>query len=923
MNQPFRLAYGGHIDRTKPLEFSFNARRYQGYAGDTLASALVANGVRLLGRSFKYHRPRGLMAAGVDEPNAIVDVLYGDTRLPNLKATEVELSQGLQAFSVNHWPSLDLDLGATANILSRFLPAGFYYKTFFKPHWHLYEGAIRRAAGLGRLDLDSKSSRVDQITTHCDALIIGAGKMGLKAAREQAATGQDVLLVEQSPSLGGSARWRSDEIEHPREHLNNAVRAVTIHPRIRFMCKTTAQGIYDGNHVMLLEQLEPVACQAPRQRVWIVRAKTITLATGALERPLVFPGNDRPGIMLASAVEQYINLYAVRPGSKAVIVTNNDAACASIPALKSAGIDVAAIVDVRAVPGNCLNHGVPMINGAILGTRGRNTVSAITVQADEGHKKTLDCDLLIMSGGLTPTVQLHSQLGTKLFFDESFGAFLADGTEPPIYPAYRISKAIQTARSKQMAFVDFQNDVTTADLELARREHYKSIEHIKRYTTLGMATDQGKSSNINAINHISNHNGVASETIGTTRYRPPFTPVAVGAYTGRRTGELSRPQRRLLLHAWHESKKAECEEFGEWLRPAWYAINGSDRAHAIRSEASAVRNQVGIFDNSPLGKIEVVGADAAGFLDFIYANTMSTLHVGACRYGLMLNEQGVIIDDGVVSRISEQHFWVTTTSGGATRVAAWLEEWRQCEFPKSGIIIAPVTSRYSVPTVSGPKARDLLAMLSPDFDISAAAFPHMTFRTGALAGSPVLVARVSYTGELSYEISVSTDRAEALWGHIVSAGASFGLCPVGIDAWMELRTEKGYLHVGTDTDGTTTADDVGWSQIHRRKSDFAGRRSLLRPANTRQDRFQLVGIQTTSPQLVPEPGDHLTDGTAPTIGYITSSCFSQTLGRSVAMAMVRGGMMRIGQEIRLRPSGDPVRIVARAAFDPQGARLHA
>lgn len=922
MTQPCRLDQGGAIDRTRPIAFHFNGVQYQGYHGDTLASALLANGVRLVGRSFKYHRPRGLVSAGIDEPNAIVDVVYGETRLTNLKATEVELSECLQAFSVNHWPSLTFDLGATANTLSRFLPAGFYYKTFFKPHWHFYEDMIRRAAGLGRLDLDSTSPRFDQATTDCDVLVIGAGNTGLQAARTHAAQGKDVLLVEQSQGLGGSARWRSNEIEQPREHLTNILRAVTINPHIRIMNRTTAQGIYDGNHVMLFETLEPVRDQASNQRMWVVQAREIVHATGALERPLVFPGNDRPGVMLASAVEQYITMYAVRPGNHAVLVTNNDAACASIPALRSAGITVSAIIDTRTSPATEPKHGVAVIPGRVTGTQGSMAISAINVLTADGRKLTLPCDLVAMSGGLTPTVQLGVQAGARLSRNDTFGAFVVAGTPPPPYPAYATAPSKPIPRSRQKAFVDFQNDVTTADLELAARENYTSIEHTKRYTTLGMATDQGKSSNVNAISHLAATGNVSPANIGTTRYRPPFTPMPVGAFTGRRTGELYRPQRRLPRHDWHDSQLAQWEEFGEWLRPAWYAANGQNREQAMKRESLAVRTQVGLFDNAPLGKIEVIGPDAARFLDFIYANTMSTLAPGACRHGLMLNEQGIIIDDGVVSRIGEQHFWLTTTSGGATRIAAWLEEWRQCEFTDAQLIIAPVTTSWAVPTITGPAARQLLQALSPDIDVSAKAFPHMSFRDAKLAGLPVRISRVSFTGELSYEISVATSDCATLWDRIVSAGRPLGLTPVGIDAWMELRTEKGYLHIGTDTDGTTTADDVGWAHIHRRRSDFAGRRSLMRPANRQPGRYQLVGIQTSSPNLVPQLGDHLTDGTAPTIGYITSSCFSPTLERSVALAMVKGGHQRMGEELKLRPGSEAVHIVDRTALDPKGARLH-
>lgn len=962
-----RFPSGGLVDRSRSVSFRFNGLAYEAYRGDTLASALLANGVKLVARSFKYHRPRGIISAGVDEPNAIVDIVSAGMRLPNLRATEVEVSDGLCAHSVNCWPSVSFDLGAVNGMFARFLAAGFYYKTFMLPHWHAYEWVIRRAAGLGRLSTSWRTPRADHRFAHCDVLVVGAGPAGLAAAHAAASGGARVMLVEQDTMLGGSALWNKTSIDgqSASEWARIMIAALSRSSNVQILTRTTASGYFDHNELMLIERLAGEGRLA--FRVWQVRAKQVILATGALERPLVFAGNDRPGIMLASAVAQYTERYAVRLGTKAVIFTNNDTAYGTAETLKRHGVAVEAIIDTRPPEGPRRSSDFHCITGEIIGTFGGHALKAARVRRTDGSEATIACDVIAMSGGWSPTLHLFAQSGGRANYDASTAAFVpgdsvqaersvgaANGyfsvadtlkqackagreaaglcgyktdalwiPSTESLPAYSIDGHSTHAKDDPKAFVDFQNDVTTRDINLAARENFASVEHMKRYTTLGMATDQGKTSNVNAIALLGAATSRTPEAVGVTRYRPPFTPVPVGAYAGRRRGHLYRPQRRTPIYEWHAAHGATFEEFGEWSRPAHYLRTGETRDDAMRREVLAVRRHVGLFDNSPLGKIEVSGPDAARFLDFIYANTMSTLKPGRLRYGIMLNEQGVILDDGVVGRLGEEKFWVGTTSGGAARIVALLEEWLQCEFLDYRVVVAPVTADWSVPTITGASARDVLTKLEPNFDISNEAFPHMSFRDGAIGGVPARLFRMSFTGELTYEIYVPSDRGAELWSRLINAGAPFDVEAVGIDAWLALRTEKGYLHVGSDTDATTTPDDIGWGHIHKRSGDFVGRRSLLRPANRREDRHQLVGVETLDPVIVPAVGEHLRTSVSAIDGYVTSSCFSHTLGRSVALAMLKGGRRRMGEECTLAISGARVRVGNRVAYDVAGARLHA
>lgn len=972
-----RVDAGSDIDRSRPLSFSFDGRGFTGFAGDTLASALVANGVRVVGRSFKYHRPRGLLAAGAEEPNALVAVGTGALREVNLRATEVDLADGLAARPVNCWPGARFDLLAVTGLFARFLPAGFYYKTFMWPHWHVFEPFIRRAAGLGRPSDAPDPDLHDMRFAHCDVLVVGAGPAGLAAALAASSGGARVILAEQEARPGGSLRWRAGRVdgiegaawaEHCAERLRACAETLVL-PR------TAAVGYFDHNEVALVQRT--VAAPA-RTVLWRVRAKRVVLATGAIERPIVFPGNDRPGIMLASAVQRFLLQFGARAGKRLVLFTNNDAAYGLLAPFARHGGRVAAVVDPR--PGSSQwakaltgAQEVEIVEGHVVGTAGSPSLARVKVAVADGTSRVIAADTLAVSGGHDPAVHLFRQSGGTLRWDEA-GAFfrpdrsaqceasagacngemeLADALAaghragiaaataagvPASRPAHKFrppetdvpaaSRRIQPlwrVPGRGKAFVDLQNDVTADDIDLSVREGLTSPEHVKRYTTLGMATDQGKTSNVNALGIMSGILGRPIPELGTTGFRFPYVPVALSSFRGRQRGTLYRPWRRLAAHSGHVEAGALFEEYGGWMRPACYLRPGEDRSDAEQREALAVRTAAGLFDGSPLGKIEVRGPDAAAFLDLIYANTMSTLAPGRLRYGLMLNELGVVFDDGVAARLGEDCFLLATTSAGASRVASWLEEWLQCAWTDLEVLVAPATSSRSVLTVAGPNARAVLEGAGVDFDISADALPHMAFAEGRVAGMPARVSRVSFTGEASFEVMVDWSRAGELWNRLSAAGAPHGLQPVGVDAWMLLRTEKGYLHVGGDTDGTTNALDVGWEHVLRRTGDFVGRRSLTRPSDLAADRLQFVGLASLDGTALPV-GAHLTVPGAAAVsseGYVTSSGRSPILGRGVALGMVRGGRGRLGEVLEARTGNGPrrVRVTRPGDYDGEGVRL--
>lgn len=1008
--QDQRLPVGGSINRQKPLRFYFNHCSYQGYEGDTLASALLANGIHLVGRSMKFHRPRGILSAGAEECNALMRVGEAGRQLPNVRATMQPLYADLVAASQNCWPGVKFDIGAILDMTYGLWPAGFYNKTFIWPSWGWYENIIRHTAGLGTLPPEDDPDVYTQKNVNCDVLICGGGPTGLGAALAAGKAGARVLLVEQATEFGGSLLrekifCNSDDSAN---WLKSTLGELQRMGNVTLLKRAVATGCFDHNFVTVSEQLDSSSslsrvASRPRERLLKVRARQIILATGAIEQPLVFPNNDRPGIMLASAVREYLNRYGVKVGNKIVIVTNNDSAYATAFDLKSAGVVISCIVDARpagssTIAEQAIQQGITVYrNSILLNTKGRKRVTSILISAEsvqasiagakEGRgRKTIKiaCDAVAMSGGWQPAVHLFSQARGKLAFDEQIQAFVPSVTPAHIYAPGAVSGTVDTddvlqegwrcgeLAAKALGFsvmqpgppqiiniakaslnvrrynavvkpakqwLDFQHDVTVRDIDIAVQEGYTSIEHLKRYTTTGMSVDQGKTSNINALLTLAERINRPVNAVGTTTFRPFYVPMTLGAIAGRRKKEQYATTRLSPMHDDHCRAGAEFWDYGHWRRPAAFPRANEGFQKAMQREAVAVRRSVGIYDGSPLGKIEVRGPDAAEFLDRFYINNVHTLKVGRARYGIMLDEKGIVKDDGIFTRLSEEHFLIHTTSGNAEHILAWFEEWQQCEWSDLKVLIRSVTTQWANATISGPNARKVLEKLNASINLDNDNFPHMSIREGYIPHGdteiPVRIMRASFTGELGYEINVPANYGMALWQNLLNAGREFDITRYGVESLMILRSEKGYLHVGADTDGTTAPDDIGWGgPIKKKQADFIGKRSLQLQDKQREDRLQYVGIELLNGAANNSPGQlitgsHVIDADckgAPckSRGYVTSAFFSPNLNCWVALGLVRKGRECIGDIINLYHNGktQKARIVEPVFFDKLGERLH-
>ena len=953
----YRLSIGGRIDRSQLVTFSFDGATYSGFAGDTLASALLANGVTLFGRSFKYHRPRGLMAAGTEEPNALVSVTRGPGRFtPNLRATGVELHDGLVAVSQNRWPSLKTDFGAINDRLAVFFPAGFYNKTFMWPRsfWDkLYEPIIRRMAGLGDAPTQEDPDIYASTYAHCDLLIIGAGPAGIDAALAASATNKRVIIIDEQDELGGGALC--DPALWP--WLDRSVNALASAAGVTVLTRTTAFGYYHDNFIGAVQRLTdhladggPNGEYAPREKLWRIRAGEVILAQGAIERPLVFDGNDTPGVMLSSAAKTYANRYGVSVGKSVALMASHDSGWHDVFALAKAGVGIAAIIDARndvdaALLAAADQLGITvLLNHSVTGVNGRHRVKSIQICSNDDYLgRQITCDALLMAGGWTPSVHLWSHSKGTLAWRDDLAAYVPNQANENVrcvgacsgdwdFGNGAVIDVLPTPmdQSRIKAFVDFQNDVTAKDIKLAIREGFRSIEHIKRYTTNGMATDQGKTSNLNGLQIASTALARPVTEIGLTTFRPPYTPQSFGAIAGHAKGDLFQPLRKTNIDGWATENGAIFELVAQWRRARYFPKSGEDMHAAVNRECVAVRSSVGIFDASTLGKIEVVGPDAAEFLNRMYTNPWKALEPGRCRYGLLLKEDGFITDDGVSARLAPDRFHLTTTTGGAARVLNMMEDYLQTEWPDLNVWLTSTTEQYAVIALQGPNARKMLEPLVEDIDLSADAFPHMAIREGKICGIPTRLFRVSFTGELGFEINVPAAYGRFIWERMMAEGAKYDIAPYGTEAMHVLRAEKGFIIVGQDTDGTVTPYDAGldWA-VGKKKLDFVGRRSLARPDITAPGRKQLVGLLTDNPNIILEEGAQIVadpDQPIPMtmIGHVTSSYWSAALGRSIALALVADGQARKGAELHIPMPGKTHRamVTDTVFYDPEGARLH-
>ncbi len=997
MTQPFRLRDGGLIDRSQSLAFTFDGVNYAGYAGDTLASALLANGIHLTGRSFKYHRPRGIFSAGSEEPNALVQLGRGARTEPNVRATTQELYDGLAAASQNCWPSVRFDIGAINDVASRLIPAGFYYKTFMwppTPRWWLrYEALIRRAAGMGRAPIVPDPDHYEHQYAHCDVLVIGGGATGLAASRAAANAGARVMLCDESPWWGGGMLDTRATIDGTpaQAWLAKIARELAAHPQVTLLGRTTALGYYDGNLVGAVERvadhLAVPPAHTPRQRWWKIRAVAVVLASGAIERGIAYANNDLPGTLLAGATRTYIRRFGVQPGSRAVVFTNNDGAYADALALHEAGVHIAAIVDARAASdiggagqASARAAGLSLLaSSAVVTARGRLRVTGVDVAPlAGGAAKRMDCDLVAVSGGWNPAVHLYSQARGKLRYDDALATFLPHSSPLAIVAAgaangrFGVSAALADGHAAGVAaaaragysaslspvpqsdaadigapkslwtvppsyklakrFVDLQNDVTVNDIALAAREGYQAVEHLKRYTTLGMGTDQGKTSNIIGLAIMAEQLGVPIPQIGTTTFRPPFTPVTLGAIAGHEIGPHVEPTRYSAMHAWHVEHGARFVNAGLWRRPHSYRRADETEGAAVDREVRNVRRNVGLVDVSTLGKIELQGRDVAELLNRVYSNRWDNLAIGRCRYGVMLRDDGMVMDDGTTSRLGPTHYLMTTTTVNAVKVMQHLEQLLQIDWPDLEVHVASVTEQWAAAALSGPRARDVLAQIV-DVDVSNAALPFLGVTTCNVRTAewpvPARLFRMSYSGELAYEIHVPADRGRAMWEAVMHAGESFGIMPYGTEAMGTLRIEKGHVVVGAEADGRTTADDLGMAALVNGGKWCIGKPLLGRPALVAPNRWQLVGLTAQDGALVSRGAKIIADpdlpAPVPMQGHVTSWCFSPHVDAWIALALVANGRARHGETVwAVSPLADArakVTIGPPCFVDPAGERL--
>ena len=996
MSQPFRLNKEGLINRNKKISFTFNGKKLFGYEGDTIASALIANGIHLVGRSFKYHRPRGFFGAGVEEPNAKLQVEFNGHSEPNVNATEMELVEGLSATSQNCWPSVNFDIGAINNFLKMFFPAGFYYKTFMWPKsfWYkIYEPFIRKAAGLGVASIEKDKERYEHKFEYCDLLVTGSGPSGLASAYAAAKNGAKVILAEDKPRFGGTLLTDDVSIDNlsGKDWAEKIISELKSMPNVTVKNRSQVFGYYDHNMLVMFERvsdhLEKKSKFTPRQRLWYIRAKETILSTGSIERPIVFGNNDTPGIFLSAAAKEYMKVYGVLVGKKPLIFTNNDSAYETALEFKKNNVEPIILdtreehsselideakskgIDIRFSHGVIVANGYKKVKSAKIGKLNKDKNSFEKIE-------TIECDCICVSGFWTPSVHLASQSGNKLKYEEKIDAFIPDkkkqhetsvgaangsftleeslknGFENGSNLSAKITDtkteiAIPNVNEKKYGahdkfwcmplpknenpkrFVDFQNDVSVSDIEIALREGYRSIEHVKRYTTLGMATDQGRTSNLNGLQLVSNIENKIVPEVGHTTFRPPFTPITIGTIVGREVGMEYMPTRKTPMHEWHEKNNAVFVDAGAWKRPRYYKQGNETLFEASKREAKNVRENVGICDVTTLGKIDIKGPDAAEFLNRVYTNAWMKLPVGKARYGLMLREDGIVMDDGTTTRISENHYHMTTTTAQAANVLSHLEYYLQIVWPELNVNVVSTTEQWAGAAIAGPKSRDMLSKLYPDLDVSNDALPFMGYKEAEFFGVPSRIFRISFSGELAYEINVKSDHGMFMWEKMMEVGKEFGNQPYGTEALSTLRIEMGHV-AGPELDGRTIPSDVSLNGLVSKKKDFIGKNSLGREAFNVESRQKIVGlIPIDRKSSIPEGSHIVQDQNAklpnPKLGHVSSSCWSVENNNPFSLAIMKDGKNMIGKKFfavsPLKNKSIEVEVISSHYVDPEGKRV--